>query len=411
MELKINYQYTYFIYPYAIKQTKYKKYITNMLKNKRYKLELFDSFKDIDLYNYFLPSVRNSMFQDFTFTKEKINAFNKLSNSNKYRELLNQNCITFEYNLEEVMQGKIQEKDGIFFKILKIEIVCLKNGICFLLFKTHIEETDKFSDLLNFNYKFGNINLENKSLKKLEQIKIQTDAFSNIKKISEIITDITGKRVNSRNIDINDDMFLTYSYVCIDSENWNKDTDFENIKNEFIKFSNVLPSNTNVNVDYDKLTMITNSSFMRLRINNKGIFLICSSTDQNNYTKIPSIYERQYLYTYLISLGQRYYLKKLSKEFNNKKQNKKTLNKFINFTKDIWINEVTTEGLGQKIYKRCKEKMNLEELYYEVKVKYDTFYKNLKIEKNEKQNKVIIIMLIVAILLGISNLASWMFFK
>ena len=411
MELKINYQYTYFIYPYAIKQTKYKKYITNMLKNKRYKLELFDSFKDIDLYNYFLPSVRNSMFQDFTFTKEKINAFNKLSNSNKYRELLNQNCITFEYNLEEVMQGKIQEKDGIFFKILKIEIVCLKNGICFLLFKTHIEETDKFSDLLNFNYKFGNINLENKSLKKLEQIKIQTDAFSNIKKISEIITDITGKRVNSRNIDINDDMFLTYSYVCIDSENWNKDTDFENIKNEFIKFSNVLPSNTNVNVDYDKLTMITNSSFMRLRINNKGSFLICSSTDQNNYTKIPSIYERQYLYTYLISLGQRYYLKKLSKEFNNKKQNKKTLNKFINFTKDIWINEVTTEGLGQKIYKRCKEKMNLEELYYEVKVKYDTFYKNLKIEKNEKQNKVIIIMLIVAILLGISHLASWMFFK
>ena len=276
MELKINYQYTYFIYPYAIKQTKYKKYITNMLKNKRYKLELFDSFKDIDLYNYFLPSVRNSMFQDFTFTKEKINAFNKLSNSNKYRELLNQNCITFEYNLEEVMQGKIQEKDGIFFKILKIEIVCLKNGICFLLFKTHIEETDKFSDLLNFNYKFGNINLENKSLKKLEQIKIQTDAFSNIKKISEIITDITGKRVNSRNIDINDDMFLTYSYVCIDSENWNKDTDFENIKNEFIKLSNVLPSNTNVNVDYDKLTMITNSSFMRLRINNKGSFLICS---------------------------------------------------------------------------------------------------------------------------------------
>ena len=132
MELKINYQYTYFIYPYAIKQEKYKKYIINMLKSKRYTLKFFDSFKDIDLYNYFVPSVRNAMFQDFTFTKEKVNAFNKLSNSNKYRELLNQNCITFEYELEEVMQGKIQEKDGIFFKILKIEIVCLKIGICFL---------------------------------------------------------------------------------------------------------------------------------------------------------------------------------------------------------------------------------------------------------------------------------------
>ena len=169
-----------------------------MIKNKNYTLKFFDSFKDIDLYNYFIPSIRESIFQDFTFSKEKMNTYKKINNFNKYKELLEQNCIMFDYNFEEELQGKIEEKNGIFFKITKIEIVCFKNGICFLLFKTHIEETDKFSDLLNFNYKFGNINLENKSLKTLDKIRIQTNAFSNIKKISEIITEITGKRIRYR---------------------------------------------------------------------------------------------------------------------------------------------------------------------------------------------------------------------
>lgn len=411
MELKINYQYTYFIYPFAVKSEQYKKYIINIMKNKNYILKFFDSFKDIDLYNYFIPSIRENTFQDFTFAKEKIDAFRKISNSNKFKTLAKQNCIMFEYNFEEELQGKIEEKDGIFFKITKIELICFKNGICFLLFKTHIEETDKFSDLLNFNYKFGNINLENKSLKKLDKIKIQTDAFSNIKKISEIITQITGKKVNSKELDIDNNMFLTYSYVCVDSNYWNKNSDFANIENEFVKLSNVSPSNTNVNVDYEKLTMITNSSYMKLRINNKGCFLICSSTDVNNYTRIPNIYENQYLYTYVIALHQRYYLKRLSKEFNNKKRIKKAIKDFINFTKNVWINEVTTESLGQKIYKRCKEKLNLEELYQEVKSKYDTFYKESKIDKSVKENKVIIMLIIIALIFGIANLCSWIFFK
>ena len=34
MELKTNYQYTYFIYPFIVKQNKYKEYITKMLNGK-----------------------------------------------------------------------------------------------------------------------------------------------------------------------------------------------------------------------------------------------------------------------------------------------------------------------------------------------------------------------------------------
>lgn len=411
MELKINYEYTYFIYPFAIKSENYKKYIINMMKSKRFSLKFFDNFKDIGLYNYFIPSIRKSIFQDFSFSKEKVEAFRKISNSNKDKILFNQNCLMFDYNLEDEIQGKIEEQDGIFFKIVKVELICFRSGICFLLFKTHMEETEKFSDLLNFNYKFANINLESKNLKKLEKIKIQTDSFSNISRISEIIESITGKKINSKELDIDDNMFLTYSYVCVDSNNWNKDLDFENISNEFLKLSLVAPSSTNINIDYDKLNMTTNSSFMKIRINNRGSFLICSSTDVNNYTKIPNTYENEYLYTYLIALHQRYYLKKLSKEYNNKKNKNKISKKFIDFTKNIWINEITTEELGQKIYKRCKEKLNLQELYQEVKSKYDTFYKEAKIDKNVMQNKIIIVLIIIALIFGIANLSSWMFLK
>lgn len=411
MELNLNYQYTYFIYPYAIKTEKYKKYITGMIKNKNYHLKFFDGFKDIDLYNYFMPSIKSNTFQDFTFSKEKLDAFYKLSKQSQYNVLNKQNCIMFEYNLAQELQGKLEEKDGIFFKITKIDLVCFKTGICFLIFKTHMEETNEFSDLLNFNYKFSNLNLENKKLEKIDKIKIQTDAFSNIKKLTEIIAEITGKKIDSKQLDIDDDLFLTYAYACVDSKYWNKNTDFENIENEFIKLSEIKPSNTSVEVDYEKLTMITNSSYMKIRINNKGCFLICSSTDKNNYTKLPTLYENQYLYTYLLALHQRYYLKKLSKKFSETRNIKNVMNKFIDFTQNIWINEITTEALGQKIYKRCREKLNLQELYQEVKIKYDTYYKEARIEKNIKQNKIIIVLAIIAIIFGIANLSSWLFFK
>ena len=410
MELKINYEYTYFIYPFAIKQSNYNKYIINLMKNKKYTLKFFDTFKNIDLYNYFVPNIRKNIFQDFTFTKEKVNAFSKISNSNKYKILLEQDCIMFEYKIEKDIPGKINEKDGIFFKIVSMELVCFKSGICFLLIKTNLEETDRFSDLLNFNHKFTNINLESKNLKKLDKIKVQTATFDNIEKIVEIIQNITGKRIRSNILDIDENMFLTYSYVCVDSDNWNKDVGFENIENEFLKYSTVSSSNTNLNIDYDKLNIISDSSYMKLRINNKGTFLICSSTDVNNYTKLPNLYENQYLYTYLIALHQRYYLKLLSKEYN-RKSSKQVSKKFISFTKNIWINEVTTESLGQKFYKRCKEKLNLEELYQEVKSKYDTFYKKSKIDKNIRQNKIIIALLVLSTLFGIANFVSWFFLK
>ena len=65
----------------------------------------------------------------------------------------------------------------------------------------------------------------------------------------------------------------------------------------------------------------------------------------------------------------------------------------------------------EKIYKRFKEKLNLEEIFNQVKTKYDIAYKELKIEKNDRTNKFLIILMLICLLLGVSNIAAWMFIK
>lgn len=409
MELKTNYQYTYFIYPFAIKKENYKKYVANLIRNKNYQIKFFDSFKNVELFKYFVPNIKEKNFQDFSFTTEKINKFEKLSNSYKLKTLQGQNCLIFDYILDDEIQGKIDEKDGIFFSIPKIELICFKTGICFLMLKTHLENTNDFADLLNFNYKFENINFENKNIKKLDNIKIQTNRFNNISGISKILEDIAGQKIESNKIDIDENMFLVYTYACLEANYWNKDSDFEDIENEFVKLAEVKPSSREINVDYDKLSMFANSSYMKIRVNNKCAALICSSADANNYTKLAQSYENEYLYTYIIALHQKYYLKKLNRDFESKPQ--KTIDNFIKFSQSIWISEVTEDSFGQKLYKRCKEKFNLEELFNDVKNKYDIFYKKLNIDKNKKINTTFIILLIILLVVGIANLCSWIFFK
>ena len=409
MELKTNYQYTYFIYPFAIKEENYKKYVSNLMKNRNYQIKFFDSFKNVELFKYFVPNVKEKMFQDFTFTTEKINKFEKLSHSYKLKILEEQNCLVFDYLLENEIQGKTDEKDGIFFTISNIELVCFKTGICFLLLKTHLIDTNNFEDILNFNYKFENINLENKNIKRLDNIKIQTNMFNNISGISKILEDVAGQKIESNKLDIDENLFLVYTYACLESNYWNKDSDFENIENEFVKLAEVKPNSTEINVDYDKLSMFSNASYMKMRLNNKCAALICSSTDSNNYTVLAQDYENQYLYTYIIALHQKYYLKKLNKEFE--KNPRKTIDNFIKFNNNIWISEITEDSFGQKIYKRCREKFNLEDLFNEAKNKYDIFYKKLNIDKNKKMNTAFIILLSCSLVMGIANICSWMFFK
>ena len=153
MELKAKYQYTYFIKPFIIEKSQYSRYLLDLLNNKNCKLKIFEKEKDLNLYSYFLPNIREYFFPTFSFNKNQISELKENKNDINAIMLSKLHCNIFEYRLDQKVQGKINEENGIFFNIDKIEIVCLDTGICFLIIKTNVENSDKFADILNFNYK------------------------------------------------------------------------------------------------------------------------------------------------------------------------------------------------------------------------------------------------------------------
>ena len=246
MELKTKYQYTYFIYPYVIKETKYTKYLLKLLKDENCKLRTFRKEKDLDLYSYFSHRARNYMFSSFNLSKTKLARLEELPLDTKAAILAKNPCVMFEYTVKKDIQGKTSERNGIFFKIPKIEIICFNTGICFLCIKTNIEESDRFSDLLNFNYKFRDINQEFGSMNNYDNIRVQTDYFDDVKYFREFIENLTGPTTEAMKLDIDTERFLTFSYVCIDQESWNNTNEFDQIRGSYIKYLNILPSDNSV---------------------------------------------------------------------------------------------------------------------------------------------------------------------
>ena len=402
MELKTKYQYTYFIYPYAIKETRYTKYLLKLLKDENCKLRIFKKDKDLNLYSYFSHRSREYMFNSFNLSKSRITKLEELPIETKAAILAKNPCTIFEYNIKKDIQGKteIEEKNGIFFKISKMEIICFNTGICFLAIKTNIEESDKFSDLLNFNYKFRDINQEFANMNNYDNIRVQTDFFNDVKYFKEFIEDLTGPSLESLKLDINTERFLTYSYVCIDQENWNNVNDFDKIKNNYIKFLNILPSDNSVNYSKDDIKVISKWKYAKLGVTKQGVTLFSSSSDLNNYTVFPQEFEEQYLYTYIMAIYTKIYLKKINIEFRQGTRVKKTRKEFIKFTQTLWINEITLEDTGSLYYQYLKDVLELNNLYYDTKNKYDILYKELNIEKSSKTNVGIVILLVITLIIN-----------
>ena len=187
MELKMNYQYTYFIHPFVVKESKYQRYMMKMLKDKNCFLKRFEKEKDLKLYQYFSPKMRDFLFSSFSFTNAKYAKFEELPIETRAGVLAKYPCTIFEYRLEKDIQGKTSRENGIFFHIQKIEIICFSTGICFLCMKTNIEDSQSFADLLNFNYKFRDIYQETNSLNNYDNIRIQTDSFESAESFIEFI--------------------------------------------------------------------------------------------------------------------------------------------------------------------------------------------------------------------------------
>ena len=77
-----------------------------------------------------------------------------------------------------------------------------------------------------------------------------------------------------------------------------------------------------------------------------------------------------------------------------------------NFIKSFSISSKLSNSVtGTTFYSKWKKTFELEEIYNNIKNKYDVIYKDSSVEKENKVNKFILIALVVSLLLNIANLA------
>lgn len=397
MELKTRYQYTYFIYPYVIEEKNYSKYLLRLLKDKKCTMKKFDIAKDLSIYQNFLPNIRKFMFWSFNYTKQQMRELESLDNELKANILSKYPCTMFDYNIKQNVQGKVQNEDGIYFDITKVELICFNTGICFLLFKTIIDgENNKFSDVVNFNYKFRDITSKADELKEFENIKIQTSIFKDSKDIIKFIKDITGNTSLAEDLNIDQERFITYSYACISQEDWNDNVEIKTIEKLFFKFFKVLPAHKELNdiITEDYFNKPPNSKYIKYGFSNVGTALLTSDIAVDNYTKLPFRFENEQLYLYILCLYKKFYLAKVNYELDRKDCQQE----FFSFTKNFLIEEVSNDETESCLEKNWSEKLDIDRIFNKIKNKYDMLYKSTNVEKTKIKQNIIILILIVIML-------------
>lgn len=397
MELKTRYQYTYFIYPYVIEEKNYSKYLLKLLKDKKCTMKKFDIAKDLSIYQNFLPNIRKFMFWSFNYTKQQMRELESLDNELKANILSKYPCTMFDYNIKQNVQGKVQNEDGIYFDITKVELICFNTGICFLLFKTIIDgENNKFSDVVNFNYKFRDITSKADELKEFEDIKIQTSIFKDSKDIIKFIKDITGNTSLAEDLNIDQERFITYSYACISQEDWNDNVEIKTIEKLFFKFFKVLPAHKELNdiITEDYFNKPPNSKYIKYGFSNVGTALLTSDIAVDNYTKLPFRFENEQLYLYILCLYKKFYLAKVNYELDRKDCQQE----FLSFTKNFLIEEISNDETESCLEKNWSEKLDIDRMFNKIKNKYDMLYKSTNVEKTKIKQNIIILILIVIML-------------
>lgn len=402
MELKTKFQYTYFIHSYKIKENKYSKYIQKLLKDPKCTLKIFEKHKDIGIYNFFMPKMRDYMFGTFNFTKAKQKRLEELPIETKAIILTKEPCVMFEYDIERDIQGKAEDSKGIFFKIRKLEIICFNTGVCFISLKTNIENSQYFSDVLNFNYKFNKLNSE-EALVDYDKIRIQTDKFEGALTFNKFIEEITGGNlIDTRNIDTH--KYLTFGYTCLDQIYWGNVMDFERIKSDYIKYVKILPNDDSVSYNCFGMTKVIDKwNYAKLGMTKSGVTLLASSIELNNYTILPQDFENQYLYTYILLSYMKIYIKLIKTEFKQRLNIKATRKKLLQFTKELWIQEITNDDIGTLYCQDLREVLELDSMYIKVKNQYDLVYKERNLEKNMNTNIIITIVLVMSLILNICS--------
>ena len=407
MELKTKYQYTYFIYPYLIEENNYRNYLYKLLKNQKCGLKIFEPQKDTRIDAYFLPEIKSKMFWSLNTDIQGFKDYETMDLNMKATVLSKKYCNVFEYILDKDIPGKIGEKNGIFFDINKVEIVCFNTGICFLLMKTVLDKGIEFADVLNFNYKFRDIQSKIGHSKEYDNIKIQTQKFDNMQKFSEFLEKLTGKNIEAKKINLDTDRLITYSYTCIDQESWNEATDMLNLEKEFEKYRSIKSANEQVSDVTYRQECVYKEKYLYYGFSSNSTVLLTSDINIQNYTELLFEYENSELYHFIYYLHQKIYLNKLNYEIKQARNFENIKSRFINFAKSDWICEITNSLTGSILDKYFRKELALDETFARLKIKYDLLYKDYEVDKINIKNNWIIITIGIIIIIGLIKL----FFK
>ncbi len=135
----------------------------------------------------------------------------------------------------------------------------------------------------------------------------------------------------------------------------------------------------------------------------QGVTLFASNADINNFTTLPDKFENEYFYIYILNLYKKLYLKKLENEFVNLSNLKSARKKFIEFTKKLWIQDITDDEIGSSINYKISKVFEIDRIYKDIRNKYDILYKDLKVDRNFKAMMFIVALLGVLLTFNILN--------
>lgn len=379
METKVNYNYSYFIYSYFLKNITFKEYILKLLNNKKYKLKIFEKEKDLEIYDFFNSNIKNEYFNSFNINK----------NNYEEEKILENKCIIFEYNLENKKQ-KENEENNILFEIEKIELICFNTGICFFVMKTHIiNEKINFNDILNFNYKMKDINSQFSKLKSYEKINIKNNLFKRTEELNKKIEEIIMCKLENKR-------FFTYSYTCVDSENWNNEVD--KLENDFFKYANVYPSNYDMTFESENIIMrINNWKYVKIGFTTNSMNLLTNNMETSNFTKLQYDYENKYFYNLILNL----YKKELFENIEKNNIKIKSLNEYKKIYNEIINHQYTEENMGMEINNKLNKIFNLNN---NAEKQEKICQKNFEIKIISKYKKISSIILSILVLSLILNI-------
>ncbi len=417
MNLKAKYQYTHFIYPIIIERKKYSDFIESLLsQEKQWKFKINQQKNDESMYNFFLPYMRKFLFPTIFWRDYEIKQFKKMKWKNKVDLVSKLSCVEFEYDLQNIKMGTMDARryGKIKFDISNIRLICFEPGICFIDIKAQIDDSSEFIEfdkILDFNHNFRSL-----TPRAVNRIKNKNMMHgNNINRIEDIAIFINSLVSSYETKDIEkiyyDKMFI-YSYMCV--HDWKKQSDFELLKNDFLKFQYVIDS-ANKSTYMSESKEIQDDMYSRWEYSMFGFsresgVAFVSDEEKYNVTMLPYDFEKKYFYIMLLAFYQRLSLISFSQDLIKKDKTKiKDLNEDLTrFTHFSWFSQITNSDYGTCMWKRWKKAFELDELYEEVHKEYSEYYDSVVASGQDKINILLILLYTISVLFtGLQILTSF----